>query len=181
MHVYLHVIKTAQGLPVLFICLRIMLVQVSSNAMSSQKIPRHRLFMYMYICVGQMHVHGQYRQFVCKHYALNMYINLSSKERRVTVSVLLRLNSPHLPIMAWQVAHVNLVFLCARSCDSAYGPALQRCLLVIHIIVTHSRTVVHVHVMYYMSNADGTPSEKVASRTAVYIASQLLIMFDLCT
>ena len=46
-----------------------------------------------------------------------------------------------------------------------YGPAIQRCLLVIHTIVTHSRTVVHV--TYYTANADGRPAEKAATHNNV--------------
>ena len=57
-----------------FLNLLIIMVQVSSNATSSKKIPQHRLVMYMYMYVGQMHVHRLYRQFACKHYA-----KLSSK------------------------------------------------------------------------------------------------------
>ena len=115
--------------------------------------------MHVYMYVRQMHVHRQYRQFACKHYTL--YINLSSKKQTVTESVLLRLDSPHLPSTAVQVADsftVNLAFLRAKSYDRAYGHAIQRCLLVIHTIVTHSCTVVHV--TYYTANADGRPQRK---------------------
>ena len=118
--------------------------------------------MYMYMYVD--------RQFACKHYTITLYayINLGSKKRTVTVCCFA---STHHTFPARRNRlvtdsfMVNLVFLRARSCDSVYGPAIQRCLLVIHTIATHSRTAVHV--TYYTANADGRPAEKAATRTAV--------------
>ena len=63
---------------------------------------------------------------------------------------------------------VNLAFLRARRMA---GPAIQRCLLVIHTIVTHSSTVVHI--TYYMANV-AVPTSRERRRThacSIYIAS----------
>ena len=54
---------------------------------------------------------------------------------------------------------VNLAFLRARRMA---GPDIQRCLQVIHTIVTHSRTVVHV--MYYTANV-AAPAGRERRRT----------------
>ena len=58
-----------------FLNLLIIMVQVSSNATSSKKIPHHRLVMYMYMYIGQMHVHR------ARHIMMHQVLY-----RRVTVS-----------------------------------------------------------------------------------------------
>ena len=109
--------------------------------------------------VGQMHVHGQYRQFACKHYILYMYLEETNNHSKCVASPQLTTPSQH-GVTGTCVAdsftvNLSVIYVLGHVTVSMALLHKLRCSLVIHTIVTQSRTVVHV--TYYRAKRQRKP------------------------